>query len=438
MNSDITTPTLEDIFNFANTKSYNEAKEKIFAELKKNNLEKVYTEIELPLIPILESAKKKGSLIDMPYIKKLGHEYHKKLDKLSAEIYKLAGGEFNVNSPKQLSEVLFDRLGLKVTGLKKTAGGARSTRESELDKLKGEHPIIEQILSYRELQKILSTYLDTIPEMVDGVNRLHTTLNQAGTTTGRMSSNNPNLQNIPIRGEYAKDIRRSFVAAEGYEWIACDYSQIEMRIMALFSEDENLINIFKKGLDIHSGVASLVFGVPEDKVTGDMRRQAKTINFGIIYGMGVNALKANLGSTREEAQKFYDNYFKTFPKIRHFFEKTKKEATEKGYTETLFGRRRYFPGLKSKIPFVKAMAERMALNAPLQGTAADIIKIAMREVDAELKKKNLSDKVDLILQIHDELIYEAEKSLAKEAGKIIKKSWKMRSKAGCLSRQICI
>jgi DNA polymerase-1 len=333
----------------------------------------------------------------------------------------MAGSEFNLNSPKQLSEVLFDKMNLKVTGLKKTAGGARSTRESELEKLKGEHPIIEKILDYRELQKILSTYIDVIPKMVDKNNRLHTTLNQAGTTTGRMSSNNPNLQNIPNRGDYAKEIRKSFVASPKHKWIACDYSQIEMRIMALFSGDDNLISIFKKGLDVHSGTASLVFGVPEDKVTADMRRQAKVINFGIIYGMGVSALKANLGSTREEAQKFYDNYFKTFPKIRDFFEKTKKEARELGYTETLFGRRRYFPGLKSKIPFIRAMAERMALNAPLQGTAADIIKIAMREIDEELKKEKLKDKIYLLLQVHDELIYEASDDVAPKAKELIKR-----------------
>ena len=271
------------------------------------------------------------------------------------------------------------------------------------------------------MQKILSTYVDVIPKMVDKNNRLHTTLNQAGTTTGRMSSNNPNLQNIPIRGDYAKEIRSGFIASPKHKWIACDYSQIEMRIMALFSGDENLIQIFKKGLDVHSSTAALVFGVPENKVTAEMRRQAKTINFGIIYGMGVNALKENIGSTKEEAQKFYDNYFKTFPKIKEFFEKTKKKAKELGYTETLFGRRRYFPGLKSKIPFVRSMAERMAINAPLQGTAADIIKIAMREVDEEIKKEKLADSVHLLLQVHDELIYEAKDEIVKKAAELIKR-----------------
>jgi DNA polymerase-1 len=421
LNSDITSPKLDDILDYAGTNDFSAAKKKILEDLKKNKLEKVYEDIELPLIPILDRAQKRGILIDVPYMEELSNKYHKVLDKISAEIYKMAGMEFNINSPKQLSDVLFDKMGLAVKGLKKTAGGARSTRESELEKLKGEHKIIEKILDYRELQKILSTYVDVIPKMVDSDNRLHTTLNQAGATTGRFSSNNPNLQNIPVRGDYAKEIRKAFIASPGHKWIACDYSQIEMRIMALFCEDENLINIFKSGLDVHSATASLVFGVPEDKVTGDMRRQAKVINFGIIYGMGVSALKANLGSTREEAQKFYDNYFKTFPKIREFFEKTKKEAKEKGYTETLYGRRRYFPGLKSKIPFIRAMAERMAINAPLQGTAADIIKIAMKEVDEELKEEKMENKAYLLLQVHDELIYEVENSSAEKALELVKR-----------------
>ncbi len=236
-----------------------------------------------------------------------------------------------------------------------------------------------------------------------------------------MSSNNPNLQNIPVRGDYGNEVRKGFISAPRHKWIACDYSQIEMRVLALLSGDENLIEMFRLEKDVHSGVASFVFGVPENKVTPDMRRQAKVINFGIVYGMGVNALRANLESTREEAQIFYDNYFKAFPKIRNYFEKVKKEAMQKGYTETLFGRRRYFPGLKSRIPYVKAMAERMAVNAPLQGTAADIIKIAMREVDEELAKAGLGDNAHLLLQVHDELIYEAEDAIVEKARDLIKK-----------------
>ncbi len=420
LNSEMTSPTADDILDYAQSKSFEEAKEKIFSEIKKNKFDYLYNEIELPLIPIIKKAEERGILIDVDDMKKLSLKYHKKLVDLENKIYKLSGGEFNINSPKQMAEVLFDKLGLHTAGLKKTTGGARSTRESELEKLKDKHPIIESILLYRELQKVISTYVDSILSIVDKNNRLHTSLNQAGTTTGRMSSNNPNLQNIPVRGDYAKEIRKAFIATPGYKWIACDYSQIEMRVMALFCGDENLINIFKEGGDVHSAVASRVFGVPEDQVTPDMRRSAKVINFGIIYGMGVNALKSNLGTSREEAQRFYDNYFEKFPKIREFFDRVKKETREKGYTETLFGRRRYFAGIKSKIPFIKAMAERMAINAPLQGTAADIIKIAMQKVDAELKEKKLDGKVHFLLQVHDELIYEAEDSVVKEATEIIK------------------
>ncbi len=421
LNSDITTPTLEEILDYAGTKSFAEAKEKVFADLKKEKLEHVYETIEVPLIPIIEAAQKYGILIDVPYFKKIGIAYHKTLAEIEKAIYAFAGRTFNVNSPKQLGEVLFDEMNLVVKGLKKTAGGARSTRESELEKLKDAHPIIEKILEYRELQKLLSTYVDVIPLMVDKDNRLHTTLNQAGTTTGRMSSNNPNLQNIPVRGEFGKEIRRGFIAAPKHSFVACDYSQIEMRILAMLSGDKQLVAIFKDGKDVHTSVAALVFKVPEGEVTADMRRKAKVINFGIIYGMGVNALRTNLGGTREEAQTFYDNYFKALPTIRDYFEKVKNEALKKGYTETFFGRRRYFPGLKSKIPYVRAMAERMAVNAPLQGTAADVVKIAMHEIDTELSKRKLHDKIHLMLQVHDELIYEVAEDILDEARELIKK-----------------
>ena len=293
--------------------------------------------------------------------------------------------------------------------MKKTAGGALSTRESELQKIVDAHPIIPLILDYRELQKLLSTYIDNLPTMLDSGDRLHTTLNQAGTTTGRMSSNNPNLQNIPAKGELGPEIRKAFVASPGYEFLSFDYSQIEMRVLALLSGDQDLQNIFSHGQDIHASVASRVFGVPLAEVTKDMRRQAKVINFGIIYGMGVNALRANLGGTREEAQHFYDQYFVTFPTIKAYFDGVIKKAGQVGYTETWFGRRRYFPGLHSKLPFVRASAERMAMNAPLQGSAADIIKRAMIEVAGELKKTGLEDEAFLILQIHDELLLEVKK-----------------------------
>lgn len=419
INSDLTTPSLEDIFDYTKKRDFAEALEVLEAEIGKQGLGSVYRTIELPLIPLIEEAQAYGILVDMNHLKKLSVEYNKKLLEITKRIYQMAEMEFNINSPKQLGEVLFDKLGLTAKGLKKTEGGARSTRESELAKLSDAHPIVAEILQYRELQKLLSTYIDNLPTLVDVHGRLHTTLNQAGTTTGRMSSANPNLQNIPIRSEYGEDVRNAFVAQEGSILMAFDYSQIEMRVLAALAEDENLEEIFRSGADVHTSVASRVFKVPEDEVTKEMRRRAKIINFGIVYGMGVNALKDNLGGTRAEAQEFYDNYFVTFPKIARYFEEVKARAKKDGYTTTYFGRRRNFAGLKSSIPYIRAAAERMAMNAPLQGTAADIIKIAMKKAADALVSAGLSHEVHLLLQIHDELLYEVKSTRADEARTII-------------------
>ncbi len=416
LNSDQTTPGIEEIIDFTGEKDLSRAHEKILSDLNKEGLLSIYEEIELPLIPILADTKAHGVLIDVDYLKKLSVEYHKQLSVAEKAIYKEAGEEFNINSPKQLGVVLFDKMQLTAKGLKKTAGGARSTRESELEKMKDSHPIIASILSYRELQKLLSTYIDNIPQVVDEGMRIHPTLHQDGASTGRFSSSNPSVQNIPVREGLGAVVRNAFIAPEGYVLIAFDYSQIEMRVLAMLSSDPGLTEIFQSGEDIHTSVASRVFRVAGDAVTKEMRRQAKVINFGIIYGMGVSALKQNLGSTREEAQEFYDQYFITFPKIAAYFDEVKKEATKKGYTETIFGRRRYFPNLRSRLPFMKAMSERMAMNAPLQGTAADFVKIAMKNVDALLKKEGLADDAVLILQVHDELIFEVKNDV-----KVIKK-----------------
>ena len=428
INSDITNPKLEDILDYANlpaqagTDNLTKAKEKLMVDLEKLGLMKVYQEIELPLIDILERAQERGILVDKKMLAELSRDFHTKLSALEKKIYKLAGTEFNINSPKQLGEILFTKLQLSIKGLKKTAGGNQSTRESELEKLRGIHPIIEEILSYRELQKLLSTYVDSFPKLLDDNNALHTTFNQTGTTTGRMSSSNPNLQNIPTRGDQGSLIRNVFVARPGFELLAFDYSQIELRVLAVLSEDPDLVKIFKEGKDIHTSVASRVFDVPESEVTKEMRRRAKVINFGIIYGMGVNALRANLGTTRSEAQEFMDNYFASFPTIKKYFELVIEGARERGYTETLFGRRRYLPALQSKLPQIKASAERMAMNAPLQGTAADIIKLAMIRVTKDLKKAKFDNKVFLLLQVHDELIFEAGKGLQGEVIPIIREA----------------
>lgn len=415
LDSSLTTATAEDIKKLG-------GEEKIVKRLKEEKLEKVYQEIELPLIPIIAAAQKRGLLVDTDYLNKLSGEYHQELSALEKKIYALAGREFNLNSPKQLSEVLFDELKLNVKGLKKTAGGARSTRESELNKLAEEHEIVKHILEYRELQKLLSTYLDAIPKQLDANNRLHSSLHQTGTTTGRMSSSNPNLQNIPVREGRGSVVRRAFIATPGHKFVAADYSQIELRVLALLSGDEELTKIFQAGKDVHAAVASLVFGVPEGEVTKEMRRRAKVINFGIIYGMGVNALKVNLNSTREEAQKFYDDYFITFPTIKNYFDQVKSEAARRGYTETYFGRRRYFPELKSKLPFLRAAGERMAMNAPLQGTAADLVKLAMIKANQKLKEEGLSNEAHFLLQVHDELIYEVVESAVGKVEPIIKEA----------------
>lgn len=420
LNSDLTVPTWEDIRQFTGCDSLLEAEKFALAELKKKKLDKVWTEIEAPLLPIIEKAEKRGILVDANYLKNLAKDYHHKLAKLENEIYEVVGEIFNLNSPKQLGEVLFDKLGLSAKGLKKTATGARSTRESELLKLKGTHPVIEKILAHRELQKLLSTYIDNIPSMLDNESALHTTLNQNGTTTGRMSSNNPNLQNIPTRDSLGAAVRGAFVARPGFKLLAFDYSQIELRILAVLSGDPSLAEVFKTGKDVHSSVAAKVFGVKEEVVTKEMRRRAKVINFGIIYGMGVNALKTSLGTTRQEAEQFMTNYFDTFPTIKKYFANVVALAKQRGYTETLFGRRRYLPALKSRLPQILAGAERMAMNAPLQGTAADVIKLAMIKVDKNLQTAGLGGEAHLLLQIHDELIYEVTKAKVTEAEKIIR------------------
>jgi len=421
INSEITHPTLEDIYQHTGTKKWEEAKKRIIEELAEKELTKVYEEIELPLIPFVASMHKRGILLDIKHLSKLSKKYHTILDKLEAEIYKHAGAEFNIKSPKQLGVILFDTLQLSAKGLKKTASGARSTRESELQKLKDEHEIIPAILKYRNFQKILSTYVDNIPEMADKKGRLHADFIQTGTTTGRFSSQNPNLQNIPSSDEFRKDVRNGFVAEKGYTLVACDYSQIELRVAAILSGEPDFIKVFQDGGDIHAAVAARVFEVDEKDVTVDMRRQAKVINFGIIYGMGVNALRANLGSDRKTAQEFYDKYFERFPGLRAYLDGVKTDAMKKGYTETLFGRRRYFPALKSKLPFIRAQAERMAVNAPIQGTAtADIIKLALTHVMIRLKKEKLDKEVFPLLQVHDELVFEIKDDAVDAASEIIR------------------
>ncbi|MDD3662680.1 MAG: DNA polymerase [Candidatus Pacebacteria bacterium] len=425
LNSEKTNPDIKEVVDYKGSKSLDESLEKLEKDIIKEDLDYVYKNIEIPIIPIIKEMEDIGILIDKNYLNKLSKEYHESLSKLEGEIWQMTKEEFNINSPKQLSEIIFGKLNLSVKGIKKSAGGALSTRESELEKLRNLHPVIGKVLEYRELQKLLSTYIDTIPDLIQKDGRLHASFIQTGTTTGRFSSNNPNLQNIPIKTEKGKKIRNAFIAPKGKMLVSFDYSQVELRVAALLSQDNYFIKVFKEGKDIHSAVAMRVFGVSEDEVTHDMRRRAKVINFGILYGMGVNALRQNLGTDRKEAQTFYDNYFAEFPTIAAYLESIKDFAKKNGYTETLFGRKRYFPGIKSPLPYIRAMAERMAVNAPIQGTAtADIIKIGMKKVDEELTKASLKKDVKLILQVHDELIYEIEEEKVNQATEIIKKTLK--------------
>ena len=425
LNSERTNPDEDEVIHYKGSTTLESAVEKLEEDIKRENLTYVYENIEIPIIPIIDDMEKEGIMVDVKYLKKISAEYHEDLTILEKNIWKEAGVEFNINSPKQISEILFTKLEISPKGIKKSAGGAVSTRESELEKLRDLHPIIGEILKHRELQKLLSTYIDTIPSSVGADGRLHAHFIQAGTTTGRFSSNNPNLQNIPIKSERGKNIRNAFVSPEGYSFASFDYSQIELRVAALMSQDSYFLKAFKDGHDIHSAVAMKVFGVEEEEVTHEMRRRAKVINFGILYGMGVNALKDNLGTDRKDAQIFHDNYFAQFPTIAEYLLSIKNFAKQNGYTETLFGRKRYFPGIKSPIPFIRAMAERMATNAPIQGTAtADIIKIGMKKADDALRNAKLIKEVRLVLQVHDELVYEIKKDKLNEAVKIIENAMK--------------
>jgi len=408
LDSNLAEPTVEDVYRMGRSRTFTEAKKNILADLQEKDLQFVYEKIELPLMPVLRAMEERGVLIDTAHLKNLSKTYHHELEKLAKRIYEVAGVTFNINSPKQLGEVLFDKLGIAVKNQKKTATGARSTRESELEKMKDSHPIIADILSYRELQKLLSTYIDNLPTLLDEKSRVHTTFIQMGAATGRLATKNPGLQNIPIKTELGRAIRDAFVADKGMSLVSFDYSQIELRIAAFLSGDEALTDIFKRNGDVHAEVAARVFHVEPHEVTYDQRRSAKVINFGILYGMGVNALRESLGTTRAEAQTFYNEYFEAFPRLASYIDEVKVLAATAGYTKTYFGRRRYFDGIKSPIPYVRAAAERMAINAPMQGTQADIVKLAMVQIDELLRKEGQQDSVHLLLQVHDELVFEIE------------------------------
>lgn len=365
----------------------------------------VLDDIEMPLVPILAAMEQAGIQVDTAHINDLLDMASSEVSKLESQIYKLAGGEFNINSPAQLGEILFTKLALKGR-VRRTGGGALSTAASELEKLRDEHPIVELILQYRELNKLKTTYIEPFPSLVAADGRLHTTYNQTGTATGRLSSSDPNLQNIPTRTELGQRFRTAFIASPGYHLLSLDYSQLELRIVAHIAHDETMIEAFRSGEDIHTRTASEVFGVAPAQVDRDMRRQAKVLNFGIIYGMGSLGFARAAGIGRDAAKKFIDEYFARFSGVAKYMERTKEEAFERGYVTTLLGRRRPLPDIASRIPQLAAQAERMAINHPIQGTGADLMKLAMINIERSLRSQGPECPARMLLQVHDELVFE--------------------------------
>ena len=407
IDSDKTDADISDIKDHTREQNSTIAAEKIDTEISTDEkILAVYSHIEAPLIPVISEMQNNGVLVDQKFFQDLSKKYHLELDILAKKIYIHAGSEFNIKSPKQLSKALFEDMNLPTKGIKKSKTGSYSTNAKTLEKLEDEHEIIHLISEYRELDKLLSTYIDNIPGMVGDDGRLHAEFIQNGTVTGRFSSRNPNMQNIPTRTDLGRKIREGFIAAPGTVLVSLDYSQIELRCLAMLSGDQALIDIFKEGKDIHSAVAALIGGVAIDEVDREMRRKAKIVNFGILYGMGINSLKKQMDTDRAEAQRFYDGFFLQFPQATAFLESTKEFARTHNYTETLFKRKRQFKNINSKLPFIRAMAERMALNAPIQGTSADMIKLAMIQVDNWLTSESQKENAQLILQIHDEVVYQ--------------------------------
>jgi len=387
-------------------------------ELTEKKLDKLMAEIEMPLILSLAEMERNGVKIDIDFLEKFSRELKKEIEKLERSIYKEAGTEFNINSPKQLKEVLFEKLQISTEGIGKTKTGL-STAAAELEKMKNKHKIIPFIVEYRELAKLQSTYLEALPKLVNQkTGRVHTSFNQVVTATGRLSSSDPNLQNIPIRTETGRRIRNAFIAEKGNKILAADYSQIELRIIASLAEDEKMIQSFKNNEDIHKRTAADIHNIELDEVTKQQRYEAKEVNFGILYGMGAWGLAMRQGMSRERARAFIEKYFYTHPEIQEYLATTINTAKEQEYVETLFGRRRYLPEINSTMGQVRAAAERMAVNMPVQGTAADLMKLAMINVYQKLYK--VSKKAKMILQVHDELVLEVPEEDVQKVAKFIR------------------
>lgn len=370
-------------------------------EMEKYEVTSVFTHIEMPLLPVLARMERNGVRLDTAALEETGRNFTERMQQLETDIYELAGHEFTITSPKQVGAVLFDELQISAK-VKKTKTGQYSTSEEVLESLRDKHPIVEKILQHRALKKLLSTYVEALPKLIHPeTGHIHTSFNQAVTATGRLSSSNPNLQNIPVRGEDGREIRRAFVPEEGEVFFSADYSQIELRIMAHLSEDEHMVADFNSGLDIHAATAARIFHKPVEEVDRDERRKAKTANFGIIYGISAFGLSERMGVSRGEAKELIENYFATYPKVREYMNESIERAKQTGYITTQFGRRRYLADINAGNATVRGYAERNAVNAPIQGTAADIIKLAMVAIDRRLREEKLQTR--MILQVHDEL-----------------------------------
>ena len=385
-------------------------KEVLEKELKENGAERLFYDIEMPLVPVLAYMERNGVCVDTEALKETSRHFTARMKQIEEEVHQMAGMEFNISSPKQVGEVLFDKL--KITDkAKKTKTGQYVTSEEVLESLKNKHQIVEKILDYRGLKKLLSTYIDALPQLINPrTGKIHTSFNQTVTATGRLSSSNPNLQNIPIRNEDGKEIRKAFIPEEGCEFFSADYSQIELRIMAHLSGDKNMIEAFQEGDDIHASTASKVYKIGLDEVTREQRSKAKTANFGIIYGISVFGLAERMNVPRSEAKELIEGYFQTYPQVKEYMDMSIAKARENGYIETIFGRKRFLPDISSHNAVVRGYAERNAINAPIQGSAADIIKVAMINIYRRFKAEDIRSK--MILQVHDELnfsVYPEEK-----------------------------
>ncbi len=386
-------------------------------ELEEATLLKLFTEIEMPLIPVLATLEYNGVKIDIKFLQAMSREVGKKLTAIEKKVYKQAGTTFNINSPQQLKGVLFEKLKISTEGISKTKTGI-STAAAELEKMKDKHPIVPLIVDYREFAKLQSTYLEALPKLVNKkTNRVHTSFNQTITATGRLSSSDPNLQNIPIRTEEGRKIRKAFIAEPGKKIVAADYSQIELRIIAAMAKDEKMIEAFKKDEDIHRRTAAEIYNIPMEQVTKEQRYAAKEVNFGIMYGMGAWGLASRKKMSRERARAFIEKYFYAHQEIQEYIAETISLAHEQEYVETLFGRRRYLKEINSSMPQVRAAAERMAVNMPIQGTAADLMKMAMITIQKKLPK--VSPQTKMILQVHDELVFEVPEQEIEKMAKFI-------------------